>query len=123
MSNAVITIPVHYRTAQREALKRAVTAAGLSIVRLPYEASAILTAYAFENRAIRQDDYNVVLVDFGAGSLQVAIANVWEGIAEFKCVKGNPEIGGDMIDLRLLDTLLGDIHRTHGKGEPAVDRE
>ncbi|KAF8336523.1 Hsp70 protein-domain-containing protein [Cantharellus anzutake] len=114
VSNAVVTIPVYYRTAQREALKRAVKAANLNILRLPYEASAILTAYAFQHRAAGQDDYNVALVDFGAGSLQVAIANIWEGIAEFKSVKGNPEIGGDMIDLRLLDMLLGDIHRKLG---------
>ncbi|KAF8311799.1 Hsp70 protein-domain-containing protein [Cantharellus anzutake] len=97
VSNAVVTIPVYYRTAQREALKRAVKAANLNILRLPYEASAILTAYAFQHRAAGQDDYNVTLVDFGAGSLQATL-----------------KLGGDMIDLRLLDMLLGDIHRKLG---------
>lgn len=86
---------------------------------MTHEPSAILTAYAFQKGASYEPS-NVAVVDFGAGSLQVAIARIEDGVIDTKSVLGTPELGGDIIDLRLLDHLIHKFHRSYGIGERLV---
>ncbi|KAF9516012.1 hypothetical protein BS47DRAFT_1327727 [Hydnum rufescens UP504] len=113
ITSAVVAVPVYYHSLQREALKSAIKASGLSVLRMTQEPSAILTSYALNTISSTQER-NVALIDFGAGSLQVAIASIDDGIVELMSVAGNPETGGDLIDLRLLDSRLSDFKRLHG---------
>lgn len=116
VTSAVVSVPVYYQSFQREALKCALKASGLSVARMTQEPSAILTLYALNTISTPQER-NVALIDFGAGSLQVAIASIDDGIVELMSVAGNPETGGDLIDLRLLDSLLSDFKRHYGFGK------
>lgn len=111
----MVATPAYYRTPQREALKKAAQAAGLQVLRMVHEPSAVLTAYALRKGAL-PEAVNVAVVDFGAGSLQVTIACIEDGVVDTKSVLGTPELGGDIIDLRLLDHLIHKFHRSYGIG-------
>lgn len=82
---------------------------------MTHEPSAILTAYTLGKGSFTEP-VNVAVVDFGAGSLQITVASIEEGVVDTKSVQGTPEIGGDIIDLRLLDHLIGKFHRLYGTG-------
>lgn len=107
--------PVYFGTPQRDALRRAAEAAGLQVIRMTHEPSAILTAYAL-SRGSFAEPAHVAVVDFGAGSLQVTVATIEEGVVDTKSVFGTPEVGGDIIDLRLLDHLMSKFQRISGIG-------
>jgi molecular chaperone DnaK (HSP70) len=89
---------------------------------MTHEPSAILTAYAL-SRGASPDRVNVAVVDFGAGSLQVTIACVEDGVVDQKSILGTPEVGGDIIDLRLLDHLIQKFRRSYGIGKYLYLRE
>lgn len=74
-----------------------------------------MTAYAL-SRGSFVEPAHVAVVDFGAGSLQVTIATIEEGVVDTKSVYGTPEVGGDIIDLRLLDHLMAKFQRISGIG-------
>lgn len=88
------------------------------MIRLTHEPSAILTAYALERGPSAEPSTNMAVVDFGAGSLQVTVATVEEGVVETRSVLGSSEIGGDIIDLRLLANLIDKFQRQTGVGKP-----
>jgi molecular chaperone DnaK (HSP70) len=115
VKGAVVATPVYFGTPQRDALRRAAEAAGLQVIRMTHEPSAILSAYALGKGSITEA-VNVAVVDFGAGSLQVTVATIEEGVVDTKSVLGTPEVGGDIIDLRLLDFLITKFNRTCGIG-------
>lgn len=115
VKGAVVATPVYFGTPQRDALRRAAESAGLRVIRMTHEPSAILSAYALGKGSI-PEAVNVAVVDFGAGSLQVTVATIEEGVVDTKSVLGTPEVGGDIIDLRLLDHLIGKFNRTCGIG-------
>lgn len=116
VNDAVLTIPTWFNTAQREALKRAFISSGVLVHRVVHEPSAILLAYAYGHPTPPATEHNVVVVDLGAGSLQVAVGCLEEGFVDMKAVAGDPETGGDFFELRLLDLLVGEFHRQHGIG-------
>ncbi|KAF8323828.1 HSP70-domain-containing protein [Clavulina sp. PMI_390] len=107
---AVITSPVYFGASQRDALRRAAENAGLQVPRIIHESSAILAMYAL-HRDQDAEPANVAVVDFGAGSIQVTIAAIAEGVIETRSVYGSPDVGGDSIDLRLLDYVISKVHR------------
>ena len=115
VKGAVVATPVYFGTPQRDALRRAAEAAGLRVIRMTHEPSAILSAYAL-GKGSMQEAVNVAVVDFGAGSLQVTVATIEEGVVDTKSVLGTPEVGGDIIDLRLLDHLITKFNRACGIG-------
>jgi len=115
VGRAVVATPVYFGTPQRDALRRAAEAAGLRVIRMTHEPTAILSAYALSKGSI-PEAVNVAVVDFGAGSLQVTVATIEEGVVVTKSVLGTPEVGGDIIDLRLLDFLITKFNRTCGIG-------
>lgn len=119
----MIAVPVYFGTAQREALKRAAEAAGLKCIRLTHEPCAILTAYALDRAPSEPEassTTNVAVVDFGAGSLQVTVATMEEGVVETRSVVGSSELGGDIIDLRLLANLIEKFQRQTGIGTSSL---
>lgn len=106
---AVITVPANFNDAQRTATKAAGQLAGLDVIRIINEPTAAALAYGHG----KDMDSHVLLFDFGGGTFDVTILRISGEIFEVLATAGNPLLGGDDIDDRLMDEIIEAFMRTH----------
>jgi molecular chaperone DnaK len=108
VTRAVITVPGSFNDAQRKAVRDAGTIAGLEVMRIINDSLAVALAYGLG----RKKDETVAIVNFGGGAFDVSICEVGEGVVEIKSTAGD-QFGGDDIDHRIVQWMLGEYQRTH----------
>lgn len=111
ITKTVITVPAYFNDAQRQATKDAATIAGLDCIRIINEPTAAALAYGLYNRSIQkaQDkdkDINILVYDFGGGTLDVSVLNISDGLFEVLGSVGNTHLGGVDFDNRLMRYCL-----------------
>lgn len=116
VKDAVITCPAYFNDAQRQATKDAGTIAGLNVVRIINEPTAAAIAYGLDKTKEKE---NIVVFDFGGGTLDVSVLEIDEGIFEVKATNGDTHLGGEDIDNVLVDYFVDDFKRKKGK---TIDR-
>jgi molecular chaperone DnaK len=99
---AVITVPAYFSEPQRQATKEAGTIAGLDVVRIVNEPTAAALAYGMA----REEMHHVLIWDLGGGTFDVSILELGDGVFEVKATSGDPQLGGDDWDARLMDWLV-----------------
>lgn len=101
VSRAVLAVPADYGFIQRKALSAVAAEAGLEIVRIVSEptAAALFRGQGAENRKI-------AVYDFGGGTFDISILDIGDGVYEVLAADGDPFLGGEDIDLRLLAHVL-----------------
>ena len=95
VEEAVISVPAYFNDDQRCATKLAAQLAGLTVKRLINEPSA---AALFHRYSTRSGDSQMMIVDFGGGTLDVSIVDCFENIIEITAIAGDNRLGGDDID-------------------------
>jgi molecular chaperone DnaK len=119
VSEAVITVPARFDNEQRRAARDAAEIAGLDVRRLLNEP----TAAVLGSGAHRGAERRLAVCDLGAGSFDVSIVQVEQGVVEVISTSGDLFLGGDDIDRILRDQLADEIrqqHRVDLDGEPAA---
>ncbi|GAA3862558.1 Hsp70 family protein [Streptomyces sedi] len=109
VTDAVLAVPAGFHRDQRAALRRAGERAGLTVLRVINETSATAMSYG-----ARRDDRTVLIVDLGAGTLDVSVAEVGDGVVENWATAGDPRLGGDDWDLRIVRHLTERVRLRHG---------
>jgi len=102
VDRAVITVPAYFNDGQRQATKDAGRLAGLEVVRLVNEPTAASLAYGLN----RETEGKVAVYDFGGGTFDISILNIKGGIFEVLATNGDTHLGGDDLDLILVNLLL-----------------
>ncbi|HLI64587.1 MAG TPA: molecular chaperone DnaK [Terriglobales bacterium] len=102
VEKAVITVPAYFNDGQRQATKDAGRLAGLEVVRLVNEPTAASLAYGLHKMAAGK----VAVYDFGGGTFDISVLNLKEGIFEVLATNGDTHLGGDDIDVALVNLLL-----------------
>src|SRR5437764_6155141 len=110
VEKAVITVPAYFNDAQRRATKDAGKIAGLDVKRIVNEPTAAALAYGLD----KKKDETIAVYDFGGGTFDISILEVGEGVIEVKCTNGDTHLGGDNIDQRLMDWIIGDFKKDQG---------
>ncbi len=110
IEKAVITVPAYFNDSQRQATKDAGKIAGLDVVRIVNEPTAAALAYGLD----KKKDETIAVYDFGGGTFDISILEVGEGVVEVKSTNGDTHLGGDNIDQRLMDWLIGDFKKEEG---------
>ena len=110
VTEAVIAVPARFDNEQRRATRHAGEIAGLEVRRLINEP----TAAALGAGAHRGPDRRLAVCDLGAGSFDVSIVVVEQGVVEVISTSGDLFLGGDDVDRLVLDHLLEEIRRQHG---------
>jgi molecular chaperone DnaK len=105
VTRAVVTVPAYFNDSQRQATKDAGRLAGLDILRLVNEPTAAALAYGLDKNA----EGVVAVYDLGGGTFDVSILKLRGGIFEVLATNGDTRLGGDDLDTRLADLLLGDL--------------
>ncbi len=105
VTKAVVTVPAYFNDSQRQATKDAGRLAGLDVLRLVNEPTAAALAYGLDKGA----EGVVAVYDLGGGTFDVSILKLRGGIFEVLATNGDTRLGGDDLDTRLADLLLGDL--------------
>jgi molecular chaperone DnaK len=110
VSAAVITVPAYFNDAQRQATKDAGQIAGLEVKRIINEPTAAALAYGLD----KKKDETIAVFDFGGGTFDISILEVGDGVVEVKSTNGDTHLGGDNIDQRLIDWIIGEFKKENG---------
>jgi molecular chaperone DnaK len=110
VTQAVITVPAYFNDAQRQATKDAGRIAGLEVRRIINEPTAAALAYGMD----KKKDQTIAVYDFGGGTFDISILEVGENVVEVKSTNGDTHLGGDNIDQRLVEYLIGEFKRENG---------
>ena len=110
VEKAVITVPAYFNDSQRQATKDAGKVAGLDVVRIVNEPTAAALAYGLD----KKKNETIAVYDFGGGTFDISILEVGEGVVEVKSTNGDTHLGGDNIDQRLMDWIIGEFKKDQG---------
>ena len=106
----MITVPAYFNDAQRQATKDAGQIAGLEVKRIINEPTAAALAYGLD----KKKDETIAVFDFGGGTFDISILEVGDGVVEVKSTNGDTHLGGDNIDQRLIDWIIGEFRKENG---------
>lgn len=110
VKRAVITVPIQFNNAQREATRIAAKIAGLNVITVVNEPTAAAIAYGIDGKIT---DYKTVLVfDLGGGTFDVTILSLGDNILDVSKCKGNSHLGGEDFVKTLMDYCLIDVEKS-----------
>jgi molecular chaperone DnaK len=95
IDRAVITVPAYFTDTQRRATAKAGELAGLLVERIINEPTAAALDYGLSNL---KEYKNVLVYDFGGGTLDVTVLELFEGVIDVKASCGNNRLGGKDFD-------------------------
>ena len=113
VTDAVVTVPACFNYLQRRATIDACTMAGLNVLSLLNEPSAVALAYALKNQiGVAR---NVLVFNMGSRTLNVTIFTIEDGIVETKATAGNIQLGGEDFDDQMVEFLKEEFKMKFGK--------
>jgi Fe-S protein assembly chaperone HscA len=104
VDRAVITVPAYFNDAQRTATRDAGRIAGLEVIRIINEPTAASLAYGLDKRHAGL----IAVYDLGGGTFDISILRVEDGVFQVLSTNGDTHLGGDDIDVLLVDHVLAD---------------
>jgi molecular chaperone DnaK len=111
VTRAVITVPAYFNDAQRNATKRAGELAGFTVERIINEPTAAALACGLGNAGERS---RIAVYDLGGGTFDLSILEVNESVFQVLSTNGDTRLGGDDLDKRLVDFIVGKIKAAGG---------
>ena len=110
ITEAVITVPAYFNDSQRQATKDAGRIAGLDVKRIVNEPTAAALAYGLD----KKKEELIAVYDFGGGTFDISILEVGENVVEVVSTNGDTHLGGDDIDIRIMDWLIAEFRKDQG---------
>ncbi|HEY4683109.1 MAG TPA: molecular chaperone DnaK [Candidatus Acidoferrales bacterium] len=110
VTKAVITVPAYFNDSQRQATKAAGEIAGLEVVRIINEPTAAALAYGLD----KKKDETIAVYDFGGGTFDISILEVGEELIQVKATTGDTHLGGDDIDVQVMDWIVSEFKKDQG---------
>ena len=101
VKDAVITVPAYFNDSQRQATKDAGTIAGLNVLRIINEPTAAALAYGLDKK--KTGEQNIMVFDYGGGTLDVSLITIDDGVFEVKATAGDTHCGGEDLDCIMVD--------------------
>ena len=111
VEEAVITVPANFNDIQRKATKNAGEIAGFKVERIINEPTAAAMAYGVDNL---DKNGNILVYDFGGGTFDVTILEMFNGVLDVKVSRGNNYLGGKDIDNKLIEHVVNEFNKSTG---------
>ncbi len=108
--DVVLSVPANFPDAARQATMEAGRLAGLNILRLINEPTA--AAMAFGHRHIKTEG-QLVVFDFGGGTLDITVLEMVAGVLDVKSSFGNTRLGGKDFDDVMVNLILRKFQEEH----------
>lgn len=112
VEKAVITCPAYFDDAQRQATKDAGKIADLKVIRLVNEPTAACLAYGLDK--VKERGQQVLIFDFGAGTLDVTIMDFGQGVFKVRSTSGDTQLGGSDMDEVLTKYIVDEFKKDTG---------
>jgi len=110
IQGTVITVPATFTDAQRTALEKAATDAGVNVLQLLDEAGAAAATTTTDLWSTNlQADRTQLVVDLGSSSLSLSLLSVREGLTYVLASSHSSNIGGNQIDDKLIKFFAADF--------------
>ena len=109
-TEAVITVPAYFDDSQRQATRDAGAIAGLEVRRIVNEPTAAALAYGLGRKA----DATIAVYDLGGGTFDVSVLRVSGGVFQVLSTDGDTHLGGDDLDMELIDLVTAEIRGRWG---------
>lgn len=123
VNRAVITVPAYFNDLQRQSTLDAAMIAGLDVIKIINEPTAAALAYGMGDRNWgKSNGGNVIMYDLGAGTLDVSLMNISEGVFRTLAVSGNTNLGGEDIDNILINSIINDYNKKHNTHKLTIDK-
>jgi len=127
---AVITVPAYFNDSQRQATKDAGEIAGMNVLRIVNEPTAAAIAYGLDRKdkdkekdkpgakaGSKDEETNILVFDMGGGTFDVSILCITDTVFEVKATAGDPHLGGEDFDNRLLSHCINEFRKKY-KSDP-----
>jgi len=111
IDKAVISAPAYFNNNQRNATKEAGELAGFEVLRIVSEPTAASLAYGLDKIG---KNLKIAVLDLGAGTFDVTILQMTNGIFKVISTSGDTHLGGKDMDDLILDYLVAKIEEEHG---------
>eukprot|EP01083_Nonionella_stella_P113273 333850_1 len=104
ITDCVISVPATFNYSQRKATADAAKLAGLNVLQLINEPTAIAITYA--QRRSNQFIGNILIIDFGGGTFDVSVISIDKRTIKVLSTAGSTDLGGDDLDSVLANHLV-----------------
>lgn len=112
--DCVLSVPIYYTDVERRAVLDAAEIAGLNVLRLMNETTAVALAYGFYQTDLPEDKpKNVVVVDLGNSSLQVTACAFTKGKLKILGSSWNRTLGGRDFDNVLVKHFVEEFNEKY----------
>jgi heat shock protein 5 len=111
VKNAVITVPAYFNDAQRKATIDAGRIAGLNVLRILNEPTAVALAYGLYQKGNKK----ILVFDIGGGTVGVSVIVVEDGLFDVLATNGDTHLGGEDFDQRVIEHLKAAYKKKTGK--------
>jgi molecular chaperone DnaK len=111
IDKAVISAPAYFNNNQRNATKEAGEIAGLEVLRIVSEPTAASLAYGLDKI---NKNLKIAVLDLGAGTFDVTILQMNNGIFKVISTSGDTHLGGKDMDDIILNHLVDKIEKKYG---------
>ena len=109
VTKAVVTVPAYFNDNQRQATHDAGRIAGLDVLRIINEPTSAALAYGF----VKGLNERIAVYDLGGGTFDLSILNIGDDTFEVLATAGDTYLGGDDIDMLLMDHFADEFMRLH----------
>eukprot|EP01119_Soliformovum_irregulare_P017541 TRINITY_DN5234_c1_g1_i2.p1 TRINITY_DN5234_c1_g1~~TRINITY_DN5234_c1_g1_i2.p1 ORF type:complete len:439 (-),score=132.97 TRINITY_DN5234_c1_g1_i2:282-1598(-) len=106
---AVIAVPVEFNERQKEATRKAAKLAGLKVMRLIYEPTAASMAYGIHDKRVD----NIVVYDFGGGTLDVSVMGKENRVFKVMGKSGDKHLGGEDFNHHMMEYISRNFLEKH----------
>uniref|UniRef100_A0ACD5X566 Uncharacterized protein n=1 Tax=Avena sativa TaxID=4498 RepID=A0ACD5X566_AVESA len=125
--NAVLTIPVAFSRFQQTRIERACAMAGLHVLRLMPEPTAVALLYAQQQQLLVKDNMGsgiekiILVFNMGAGYCDVAVSATAGGVSQIRALAGCT-VGGEDILQNVMRHLLPNYDSLYASAGQTMDR-
>ncbi|KAF8785641.1 heat shock protein 105 kDa-like [Argiope bruennichi] len=114
VQDCVVSVPVYYTDVERRAILDSAEIAGLNVLRLMNEPTAVALAYGFYKQDLPEDKpKNVVFVDLGNSSIQATACAFTKGKLKILGSAWNRNLGGRDFDNTLVRHFVEDFNQRY----------
>ncbi|MCB1189878.1 MAG: Hsp70 family protein [Leptospiraceae bacterium] len=114
IKDVVISVPANFDDPARRATLNAGELAGLNVLNLINEPTAAALAFGIQNIDTEEQ---LVVFDFGGGTLDITILEMMEGILDVKCSYGDAKLGGKDFDDIMIGLIVEKFLNSHSKAQ------
>ena len=103
VEEVIVSVPAYFNDAQRYATNLAGQFAGVKIERIINEPSAAALA---KKSMSNQEDQSFVVVDFGGGTLDISVVELFDNVVEIVSIAGDNRLGGEDFTAAIAEEFL-----------------